>query len=256
MSTQKVRFLNRKGIQIVGVVDIPDDGVATRWALITHCFTCTKDLRSLKNIANILTGFGFGVLRFDFSGLGESGGEFHQTTFKTNIEDIEDAALFLRSNYGDLELGIGHSLGGSALVHAAKSLPALKGIVTMGTPFEPAEIERHFKAQVPEIRETGSAQVRLAGRPFIITKDFLDDLEGKSLGPVLANLTIPLLVVQPQEDSVVDPENGQKIYDAKTGERQLLEVENTNHLMMKGDGAERIGQAIVAWFEGWNAKGI
>lgn len=249
MSTQKVRFLNRKAIQIVGVLDIPDDQAATRWALLTHCFTCTKDLRSLKNIANILTSFGFGVLRFDFSGLGESGGEFHETTFETNIEDIEDAALFLKSSYGEAELGIGHSLGGAALIHAAKALPALKGIVTMGTPFDPAEIERHFIANVPEIRELGSARVQLAGRPFIITQAFLDDLEGKSLGPVLANLTIPLLVVQPQEDSVVDPQNGQKIYDAKTGERQLLEVENTNHLMMKGEGAERIGQAIVAWFD-------
>lgn len=248
MSTKKARFTNRNGIELAGVLDIPEDG-ATRWALITHCFTCTKDLRSLKVIAKSLTALGFGAMRLDFSGLGESGGEFHHTTFQTNIEDIQDAAAFMKSEYAEPELGIGHSLGGAAFVHAAKALPGLKALVTIGTPFEPEEIRRHFEANVPEIESSGSAEVQLAGRPFIITREFLEELEGKSLAPVLSELQIPLLVVQPTEDSVVDPKNGEKIYEAKVGTRELLEVEGTNHLMMKGDGAARIGQAIGSWYE-------
>ena len=242
MKTTKLKVTNRAGIELSAVVDEPVE--IGGWVLITHCFTCSKDLKSLRKIAHLLTEIGYGVLRFDFTGLGESGGRFEGTTFQTNIEDILDMAEYMAREFEAPTLGIGHSLGGAAFVHAAAKIPSLRGIVTMGTPFDPGEVKRHFSDALPTISNEGSAQVELAGRPFIITREFVESLEDTELSNPLSRLNVPILVIQSSDDSVVDPANGKKIFEASHEPRELVELKGTNHLMTSGNGSMEVVSAI------------
>lgn len=248
MRTTKLKVSNRAGVELSAVVDEPDE--IAGWVLFTHCFTCSKDLKSLRRIAHTLTEDGLAVVRFDFTGLGESGGRFEDTTFQTNIEDILDMAEFMDREFEAPTLGIGHSLGGAAFVHAAPKIPSLRGIVTMGTPFDPGEVKRHFSSALPTISTQGSAQVQLAGRPFIITREFVESLENTELSNPLSRLTVPILVIQSSDDSVVDPANGKWIFEASHEPRELVELKGTNHLMTSGNGSMEAASAIVERFEG------
>jgi len=185
MSLQKITFQNKEGQTLVGRLEMPVDQHPHNFVIFAHCFTCNKNLRAIKNIGNALTSNGFAVLRFDFTGLGESDGDFADTNFSGNVSDLTAAATYLENNYEPATLLIGHSLGGAAALFAAAEIPSIKAVATIGAPANPIHVQHLFKSNLSEIAESGKAVVNLGGRDFTIKKQFLDDLKHKSLVIIL-----------------------------------------------------------------------
>jgi putative redox protein len=177
MSREKVEFSNGRGERLAALLELPDRPPIA-FALFAHCFTCGKDIAAAARIARGLTAQGIGVLRFDFTGLGGSEGEFANTNFSSNVEDLLAAAAYLRDEHIAPSLLIGHSLGGTAVLYAAGSIPEVKAVVTVGAPASPAHVIRQFGARIDEIDRTASAEVTLGGRSFRVSRQFLEDLEG------------------------------------------------------------------------------
>lgn len=227
------------------MVDAPEQ--PRGWALMAHCFTCSKDLKGLRGLAHTLVEQGLGVFRIDFTGLGESDGEFHEGTFGTNVSDLEDAAEFLASEWGEVVLGVGHSLGGAAMIHASSRITSMRAVATLGAPSEPVMVTRHFSGKEDEIREEGSAEVVLAGRPFTITREFLESLEAGRMRGVLANLRVPLLVMHSAQDRVVSLEHATAIFRAVQGNRSFVSLDGADHLLSRSEDAAYAGRVIGAW---------
>ncbi|NNE76773.1 MAG: alpha/beta fold hydrolase, partial [Pricia sp.] len=176
MNLQKVTFKNKEGQDLVGRLELPANRHAHNFAIFAHCFTCTKNLSAVRNISKALTSNGFGVLRFDFTGLGESEGDFENTNFSGNVEDLIVSANYLKENYSAPTLLVGHSLGGAATIFAAAQIPSIKALATIAAPADPEHVKKHLKSQLGEIQASGKAVVNLSGRDFTIKKQFLDDL--------------------------------------------------------------------------------
>ncbi len=193
MNLQKVTFKNNEGATLVGRIELPADQKPHNFALFAHCFSCNKNLLAVKNISRALTEKGFGVLRFDFTGLGDSEGDFSNTNLSGNVADLLSAATYLKENYLAPTLIIGHSLGGVASLLASEKIAGIKAIATIGTPSDSTHVKGLLKNDLAEIQETGKARVNLGGRDFTIKKQFLDDLENRSLLDLVHELRIPVL---------------------------------------------------------------
>ena len=189
---KKVEFPGTDGLKIAGLLESPDTNPHS-FALFAHCFTCGKDVVSASRIARALVARGYAVLRFDFTGLGSSDGDFANSNFSSNVNDLVLAADFLRDHYRAPSLLIGHSLGGAAVLAAAHAIPELKGVVTIAAPSDPQHVIKQFACDIKQIEQTGVASVELAGRPFTIKKQFLDDLSEQQQTEKIANLRKPLL---------------------------------------------------------------
>ncbi|MBQ0768403.1 MAG: alpha/beta fold hydrolase, partial [Bizionia sp.] len=188
MNIQKVTFKNNDGLELKGRLELPLQQKPHNFVLFAHCFTCNKNLSAVRNISRALTSKGFGVLRFDFTGLGESSGDFENTNFSGNVSDLIEASKYLEENYSAPTLLIGHSLGGAAVIFAANQLDNIKAVATIGAPSNPNHVEHLLKSSLDEIKTNGKAVVNLSGRDFTIKKQFLDDLKTKSLPEVAKNL--------------------------------------------------------------------
>src|SRR4051812_24172976 len=198
MSNRSIRmtFPSRLGHELAARLDMPVAGVRA-YALFAHCFTCTKDIFAARRIAATLASLGVAVLRFDFTGLGSSAGEFQNTNFSSNVEDLVRAADHLREHYRAPAIVIGHSLGGAAVLAAAHRMPEAKAIVTIGAPFDVAHVLHHFQAQRDDIERDGIANVTLAGRTFSISKGLIEDAKGQALQHHVVHLHKALLVYRP-----------------------------------------------------------
>ena len=220
MPSERFEFPNARGEKLAAVLDRPV-GEPIAYALFAHCFTCGKDVLAAKRIAEGLTMRGIAVLRFDFTGLGASEGEFANTTFSSNVGDLVAAANHLRKTHRAPGLLIGHSLGGAAVLAAAQHCPEARAVVTIAAPADPAHVTGLFRERIPEIEEKGEVEVALAGRPFRIRKEFLDDVAEQKLQQCLANLRKALLVMHSPTDDLVGIENASAIFTAAKHPEEL-----------------------------------
>jgi len=247
MNIQKINFTNAEGQQLVGRLELPINQHPHNFAIFAHCFTCNKNLSAVKNITRELTSNGFGVLRFDFTGLGESEGNFENTNFSGNVDDLISASNYLKENHTAPTLLIGHSLGGAAVIFAASKIDSVKAIATIGAPSNPKHVKHLIQNSVEEIKATGKANVSIGGRPFTIKKQFLEDIETKSLPDVAKNLRKALLVLHSPQDTTVGIENAEEIYVAARHPKSFVTLDGADHLLMKKEDSIYVGSVIATW---------
>ncbi|CUJ89398.1 exosortase A system-associated hydrolase 2 [Ruegeria denitrificans] len=246
MPTERITFAGHDGNQLAARLDLPD-GPVLATALFAHCFTCSKDIPAARRIAARLAAMGIAVLRFDFTGLGHSGGEFANTTFTSNVEDLIAAAHYLAGRNMAPALLIGHSLGGAAVLRARAGIPSVKAVVTLGAPADPGHVSHHFEAALPEIEQEGSAEVMLGGRPFRIGKAFVDDISETALAPAIADLKAALLILHAPRDETVSIDNASTIFMAAKHPKSFVTLDGADHLITRAADAEYAADVIAAW---------
>lgn len=247
MQTEVVRIKNRNGDELAARLDKPVDDDPVAYALFAHCFTCTKNLKAVKHISRGLTDQGIAVLRFDFTGLGESEGTFEQTTFSSNVEDLVDVANHLASAYSGPSVLVGHSLGGAAMLQAASGIPSAKAVVTIAAPYRPEHIESLLDESIEEIEEQGAATVRIGGRPFTISREFLNDVRGSKPREAIAGLKRALLIFHSPIDKVVGVDNASDIFEAAKHPKSFVSLDEADHLLSDENDARYIGTVLSAW---------
>ena len=247
MNIQKITFKNNEGQLLSGRLELPVTQQAHNFAIFAHCFTCTKNLSAVKNISRALTSQGFGVLRFDFTGLGESDGDFADTNFSGNVEDLVSAADYLKTNFLPPTLIVGHSLGGAASIFAASKIDSIKALATLGAPSNPKHVQHLLHSSIDDIKNNGKAVVNLSGRDFTIKKQFLDDLEAQSLPEVAKNLRKALLVMHSPQDATVNIKNAEEIYKAAHHPKSFVSLDGADHLLSNKLDSIYAGKIISSW---------
>ena len=245
-TTQRVDFDGSQGAKLSARLDMPA-GVIKAYAIFAHCFTCSKDLHATKRISAELSSRGIAVLRFDFTGLGNSKGDFASTNFSSNREDLIVAANYLRENFKAPSLLIGHSLGGAAVLSIAAEIPEVKAVATIGAPSEAEHVVHNFGVKIDEIKENGSATVSLGGRDFSIRKQFLDDLKANDVLEKVASLKKPLLVLHSPIDETVGVENATQIFVAAKHPKSFVSLDKADHLVSNDRDADFVASVISAW---------
>lgn len=247
MSFEKLSFENADGDVLAARLDLPVEGAPVAYALFAHCFTCSKNLKAVGHISRALTQQGIAVLRFDFTGLGESEGEFSDTNFSSNVEDLLVAARFLDAHYEPPSILIGHSLGGAAVMQAANQLESVAAVATIGAPYDPAHVKHLFDEAEGEIHHKGEATVRLGGRPFTIKKQFLDDLDAHRVEERIKSLNRALLVFHSPVDQTVGIENAALIYQAAKHPKSFISLDQADHLLTDETDSLYVGAVLAAW---------
>lgn len=246
----KLEFEGAHGAKLAARLDLPT-GEIRAFALFAHCFTCSKDIAAARNIAGALNAEAIAVLRFDFTGLGGSGGDFSSTNFSSNVEDLKRAAAYLRDRFEAPQLLIGHSLGGVAVLAAASDLPEVRAVATVGAPADASHVLRSFHGNLEEIRTSGAVEVELAGRPFRISRDFVDDLEKRSLPDTVAHLKRALLVLHAPLDDIVGIDNATEIFVAARHPKSFVSLDKADHLLTRPEDAAYAARVIAAWASGY-----
>ncbi|WP_322866190.1 bifunctional alpha/beta hydrolase/OsmC family protein [Aquicoccus sp. G2-2] len=246
MPTQKITFPGHDGHDLAARLDMPE-GPHLATALFAHCFTCSKDIPAARRIAGRLAAAGIAVLRFDFTGLGHSAGEFANTSFATNIEDLRAAARWLESEGKAPDMLIGHSLGGAAVLRAAGDIASVRAVVTIGAPFDPAHVTENFSDDIKSICRDGEARVSLGGRPFVIKRQFIEDISSQNLHEAVANLKRALLVLHAPRDSIVGIDNAAEIFMAAKHPKSFVTLDDADHLITRSQDAEYAADVIAAW---------
>lgn len=245
IETRKIEFPGATGAKLAARLDLPPEPRA--FALFAHCFTCGKDIFAAARIAEGLTARGIAVLRFDFTGIGSSEGEFANTNFSSNVQDLLEAVNFLRTNFQAPALLIGHSLGGAAVLAAAPKVPEAVGVATIGAPSSASHVTHNFSAQLEEIETKGVASVTLAGRPFTITKQFLDDLAEQDFLERLGHLKKALLICHAPRDEYVGIDNATAIFVAAKHPKSFISLDTADHLLRKREDAIYVADVIATW---------
>lgn len=246
MTTERITFTGHSGESLAARLDMPD-GPHLATVLFAHCFTCSKDIPAARRIAGRLAAMGMAVLRFDFTGLGHSEGEFANTTFTSNVADIRAAAEYLAARGMAPDMLIGHSLGGAAVLRAASDIKSARAIATLGAPFDPAHVTDNFAGALDSIAQNGEAQVSLGGRPFTIRKDFVDDVNAQELGPIVRDLDQALLIMHAPLDAIVDINNAAGIFSAARHPKSFVTLDDADHLISRPEDAEYAAEVISAW---------
>lgn len=254
MRTERFDFPNAHGHTLTALLQQPA-GEPQSYALFAHCFTCSKDSRAARWISDALVGRGIGVLRFDFTGLGSSEGEFANTDFSSNIEDLLAAADHLRSTGRAPVLLVGHSLGGAAVLAAAARIPEASAVVTIGAPSDPSHVTNLFVDQIAVIRERGEGEVSVGGRHFRIRRDFLDDVAEQRLLDTVATLRKALLILHAPTDQVVSIDNAGSIFTAARHPKSFVSLDSADHLLSRRADAQYAGDVIAAWAKRYIAEG-
>ena len=246
MPTEKLQFVGEGGHQLAAALDLPD-GAPTAYALFAHCFTCGKDVLAAKRIATALAAKGIATLRFDFTGLGSSEGDFANSTFSSNVADLVRAADHLRETRQAPAILIGHSLGGAAILAAAGQIAEAKAVVTIAAPSDPAHVTGLFRDHVDNIREQGLAQVSLAGRPFTIKRAFLDDVAESPLMEKIAHLHKALLIMHSPTDDTVGIDNATRIFVTAKHPKSFVSLSGADHLLSDRRDSNYVADMIAAW---------
>jgi uncharacterized OsmC-like protein/pimeloyl-ACP methyl ester carboxylesterase len=244
--SQRFQFQGSEGQQLAAALDLPD-GEPIAYALFAHCFTCGKDVLAARRIALALAAKGIAVLRFDFTGLGSSEGDFANATFSSNVADLVRAADHLRGTRKAPAILIGHSLGGAAILAAAAQIPEAKAVVTIAAPADPAHVTGLFADHIDDIRKHGKVEVSLAGRPFPIKKEFLDDIAEHNLMGHATMLHKALLIMHAPADDTVGIDNATKIFVAAKHPKSFVSLAGADHLLTQRRDAVYVAEVIAAW---------
>ncbi|MBN8962957.1 MAG: OsmC family protein [Rhizobiales bacterium] len=248
MRTERFQFSGADGQQLAATLDLPDTPPVA-YALFAHCFTCGMNVLAAKRIASALAAHGIAVLRFDFTGIGASEGEFANTTFSSNVADLVRAADHLRETRMAPAILIGHSLGGAAVLAAAEHVPEAKAIVTIAAPSDPLHVTNMFKDRIDDIRRDGNVEVQLAGRPFRIKREFLDDVAEQNLTARISKLRKALLILHSPTDNTVGIDNATHIFVAAKHPKSFVSLTGADHLLNQKRDAEYVAHVVAAWVE-------
>jgi uncharacterized OsmC-like protein/fermentation-respiration switch protein FrsA (DUF1100 family) len=243
---ERFQFTGSEGQQLAAALDTPE-GETSAYALFAHCFTCGKDVLAASRIAVALAAKGIAVLRFDFTGLGSSEGDFANSTFSSNVADLVRAADHLRETRGAPSILIGHSLGGAAVLAAAGQIADAKAVVTIAAPSDPAHVTNFFKDRIEDIRQQGKVEVSLAGRPFSIKREFLDDIAEHSLTSHIATLHKALLVMHSPTDDTVSIDNATRIFVTAKHPKSFVSLSGADHLLTNKTDAAYVADMIASW---------
>lgn len=244
MRTVTVRFESAIGQTLTGLLDMPDSN-PKGYALFAHCFTCGKSLAAVRNVSKMLTAEGTALLRFDFTGLGQSEGDFAETSFTTNLTDLVAASHYLEREHQAPTVLIGHSLGGTAVLAVTHKIPSANCVATIGAPAEPGYV-RHLITDA-DFDESGVAELSIGGRPFKIGRQFLEELETHDLPLLISQLKRPLMVFHSPIDPIVGIDNGEEIFKAASHPKSFVSLGNADHLVSKPEDARFLGHVLSAW---------
>lgn len=247
MTNKVFTFQNSAGNSLSGQLEGPLDQNPVAYAIFAHCFTCNKDFNAVRSISKALTQRGFGVLRFDFTGLGESQGAFADTNFSSNVQDLIAAVHAMEAAGMPPQLLVGHSLGGAASLFAANELPAIKAVATIGAPANPKHVSHLFESSMEEIEKNQEAKVNIGGKSLTIKKQFIEDIKGKSAASFLPNLNKALLILHSPQDKIVGIENATQIYKLARHPKSYVSLDGAGHLLRKRHNSRYAGDLIASW---------
>ncbi len=249
MNTVRLEIENRKGLKLQAYLELPANQKPNQFAIFAHCFSCNSNFNAVKNISRSLSNHGFGVLRFDFTGLGRSEGEFAESHFSANVEDLLDVNTFLEKNYKTPSLLVGHSLGGAAVIVAASKLENIKAVATVGAPATVGHVTHLFSHGINDIPKKGDVEVKIGGRPFKINQEFVDDFSKTDLPEIIKDLRKPILVMHAPFDKVVGIENAHEIYHNAIHPKSFVSLDDADHLLSRPKDSIYVGNMIGTWVE-------
>ncbi len=247
MSTENIKFENSRGEKLSARIELPIAQKPHNFAIFAHCFTCNKNFKAVRYITRALTAEGFGVLSFDFTGLGMSEGDFADTTFSSSVDDLICAANYLKKNYSVPTLIVGHSLGGAAVILAASQFDEIRAVVTIGTPSAPQHVRNLLKSSIEEIEEKGVAEVNIGGRPFTVKKEFIDDLDDQNLLGIVEDMRKSFLFLHSPQDKIVGIDNAAELYQAAKHPKSFISLDGADHLLLNEKDACYAGDVIANW---------
>jgi len=249
MKNNKLQITNQKGHKLQAYLELPANQHPNEFAIFAHCFSCSSTLNAVKNITRALTSFGFGVLRFDFTGLGRSEGKFADSHFSANVDDLLAVNAYLKEHYNTPSLLIGHSLGGAAVIVAASKLENIKAVATIGAPATVDHVTQHFSHQLNEIGSKGDIEVNIGGRPFKINKEFVEDFDKTNLPLITENLRKPILILHSPIDTIVGIDNAQRLYHSAKHPKSFISLNQADHLLTDVLDSRYVGNVIGAWVQ-------
>ncbi len=249
MKRSKLTIENTKGKKLNAFIELPANQKPNFYAIFAHCFTCTSSLSAVKNISRTLTNYGFGVVRFDFTGLGRSEGEFAESHFSANVSDLIAVSNYIGKHYEAPSLLVGHSLGGAAVLTAAAKLDTVKAVATIGAPATVTHVTHLFSHGIEEVKDKGEVEINIGGRPFKINQDFVDDFSKTDLPTIVKNLRKPLLIMHSPTDSVVNIKNAEQIYHNAHHPKSFVTLDNADHLLLKSEDSNYAGNVIGTWVQ-------
>jgi putative redox protein len=244
--SQRIEFDNLRGQTLAGRLELPPSEPRA-FAIFAHCFTCGKDIAAATRISRALAAKGFGVLRFDFTGLGNSGGDFANQNFSSNVDDLVAAAQWLEANHQAPRLLVGHSLGGAAVLIAGNRLESVEAVSTIGAPSHPEHVQHLLEGSIETIRAAGSATVSLAGRPFTIQSQFLDDLQEQEVAGTLRKLNKAVLILHSPQDEIVNVDHARKLYTSLQHPKSFVSLDGADHLLTRRADSQYAADLIAAW---------
>lgn len=247
--TTPITFPGKDGLDLAAYLTEPSGPSPRRWILFAHCFTCGGKLPAAQEISATLADEGFGVFRFDFTGLGESEGDFEDTDFSSNIDDLLSAAEYMEEELSAPSLLIGHSLGGAAVLVAASQVDSVRAVATLGAPSDPKHVTRLFEDSLETLKEKGKAKVSIGGRPFTIKKEFLEDLEKYTMKEVVGNLGKPLLILHSPVDHVVGIKNAATLYGYAKHPKSFISLDDADHLLKRAKDSRYAARTLAVWAE-------
>ena len=247
MKSEKLIIENNEGVKLQAYLELPANQKPSHFAIFAHCFTCTSNLSAVKNISRALTGHGFGVLRFDFTGLGRSEGDFANSHFSSNVGDLLAVNQYLIAHYQAPTLLVGHSLGGAAVIVAASKLNNIKAVATVGAPATASHVTHLFSHSVEDIKEKGEVEVNIGGRPFKINNAFVEDFGKIDLPEITKALRKPILIMHSPLDTIVGIDNAQKLYHNAVHPKSFISLDDADHLLTNKADSIYVGDVIGAW---------
>lgn len=247
--SQRVNFFNNRGLKLAGILESPMEKPPVCYAVFTHCFTCGKDLKAIVRISRHLAELGIAVLRFDFSGLGESEGEFGDSNFTTNCDDFLSAVEFLAKNYTAPALAIGHSLGGAAILASARHCASLKAVSTLAAPIDTTHLAELLNQSNPNILAEGSGEFSIGGQTFMIQSQLLDDLRSHDFSTIIETFDLPILIFHSPVDQTLEYSNGMRLFNTIQSPKSFITLDGSDHLfILRKDDVQFIATMIANWF--------
>lgn len=243
----KLKITNRKGHELYASLELPASQKPNRYAIFSHCFACSSNMQAVRNITRTLTNYGFGVIRFDFTGLGRSQGQFAESHFSANVNDIIDVHKYIKENYKAPELLIGHSLGGAASIMAASRIDDIKAVATIGAPSSTQNTKQHFESAIEDVKFHGETEVNIGGKPFVIDTEFIEDFDNTNLLEVVKKLKKPIIIMHSPQDKIVKADHAHHLFVAAFHPKSFVTLDGADHLLTNPEDSVYIGNVIGAW---------